>query len=168
MQLEKEYLNLISNRFSQTFGRFALAAGQLDDEQIWYRQSIYMNSVGILFQHLNGNLNQWICSSIGGENFQRNRDQEFLDTDRKSKEEIINMMDSLGKKVQNVISNVAPETLLNPINIQGNDTTIMSALLFVLAHFELHTGQVMMMAKLILGEKYIASWKPSSAGQSKK
>jgi hypothetical protein len=168
MQIEKEYLNLISNRFSQAFGRFALAVGQLDDEQIWYRPSNYMNSIGILFQHLNGNLNQLICSSIGGESFQRNRDQEFLDTDRKSKEEIMKLIDSLGKRIQNIISNVAPETLLAPKSVLGLDMTVMSVLLAALTHFELHTGQVMMMAKLILGEKYIVTWKPANPGQVKK
>ena len=40
---------------------------QLTDEQVWWRPSESMNSIGNLILHLCGNLRQWIVAGIGGE-----------------------------------------------------------------------------------------------------
>ena len=167
MQVEKEYLNIIYKRFENAFGRITHAINQLDNQQIWNHSSNDLNSIGIIVQHLNGNLNQWICSAIGGEIFNRNRSQEFVEEERKSKEEILLLISTLRRKLQDIICNVSPESLLSYRRIQGFDETVMSALLISLTHFELHVGQVMLLAKLILGDKYKVSWQPTTAEQGK-
>lgn len=80
MQTENEFLKIISNRFSKSFERIFHGINQLNDQQVWYRPSNNSNSVGIILQHLDGNLNQWICSAVGGEVFERNREHEFKDS----------------------------------------------------------------------------------------
>jgi hypothetical protein len=50
---------------------------QLSDDEIWWRPNPASNSAGNLVLHLCGNVRQWIISSLGGEEFQRQRDLEF-------------------------------------------------------------------------------------------
>ena len=50
---------------------------RMSDEDLWWRPNDVSNSVGNLVLHLCGNLRQWIVSSIGGAEFQRDRDGEF-------------------------------------------------------------------------------------------
>jgi hypothetical protein len=113
MQIENELLKIISVRFSKAFERIAHAVHQLDDQQIWYRPSSNSNSVGIILQHLSGNLNQWICSAIGGEAFERHRPKEFTDLNAIPQKELLQKMTVLDKKIQNVILQITPESLLS-------------------------------------------------------
>ena len=140
---------------------------QLDDRQLWLRPSDHSNSIGIIVQHISGNLHQWVCSAVGGETFHRNRAQEFEDGERKSKSDIMNLVEALSKNIQNVISHVSPESLLSCRRIQGFDETVMSALLATLTHLELHVGQIMLLTKIMLDEKYREYWRPANAEQGK-
>jgi hypothetical protein len=167
VQTEKEYLKIVSIRFSKAFDLVAHAINQLDDQQIWYRPSNNSNSIGIILQHLSGNLHQWVCSAVGGETFQRHRALEFHEGERSSKKDILNLVEILKKKIETVISQVSTEDLLSSRRVQGFDETVMSVLLAALTHFELHTGQIILIAKLILGEPYQESWRPTNAEQGK-
>ena len=168
MQIENELLKIISIRFSTAFERISHGVNQLNDEQIWHRPSDSSNSIGIILQHLDGNLNQWICSALGGEEFHRNRTGEFKEAEHKSKKDALNQFESLSKKIDKIISQVTGDSLLSYRRIQGFDETIMSALITALIHLELHAGQILYITKLILGEKYVESWKPVNQEQGKK
>ena len=90
MQIENQILTIISTRFSKAFERITHAVNQLDDQQIWHRPSSNSNSVGIILQHLSGNLHQWVYSAIGGHAFERNRAQEFTDLNPSPKKNFFN------------------------------------------------------------------------------
>jgi uncharacterized damage-inducible protein DinB len=167
LQTETEFLKIVSLRFSQAFDRILHAVNQLDDEQLRYRPSNNSNSIGVIIQHVTGNLNQWIYSGVGGGTFQRHRAQEFKEAVSKSKEEILATTSSLRKKILDVVSQVPPDSLLSSRHIQGFDETVMSALIAALTHLELHSGQIIFLAKLILGEKYEESWQPENTEQGK-
>lgn len=49
--------------------------------------------------------------------------------------------------------------------IQGFDETVMSALYIAVSHLELHAGQILFIAKLLLGKNYIEYWKPETPEQ---
>ncbi len=165
MQIENEFLKIVSIRFSKAFDRIYHGIGQLNDQQIWYRPSSNSNSIGIILQHLDGNLNQWICSAIGGEVFNRNRGQEFKETKHISKKEILIKLSLLKEKIDGIISQIPSGSLLSYRRIQGFDETVMSALIIALTHLELHAGQIIYITKLILGDNYKESWKPSNPEQ---
>jgi len=167
MQIEKEFIKLISIRFSKAFERIIHVVNQLDDKQIWHRPSSNSNSVGIIFQHLSGNLNQWVCSAIGGEVFERNRPQEFIDAELISQKDILLKISILNKKIQDVLLQVTPESLLSNRRIQGFDETVMSALIKAVAHLELHGGQISFLAKLMLDKEYKVYWQPVNKEQGK-
>ena len=167
MQIENELIKIISTRFSKAFERISHSIRQLDDQQIWYRPSGSSNSVGIIIQHLSGNLHQWVCSAIGGEAFQRNRPQEFKESEMIPQKDILLRISELDKKIQSILLQVTPESLLSPRHIQGFDETVLSALLAALTHLELHSGQVAFLAKLMLDKEYKTSWQPLNKEQGK-
>ena len=162
MSIESEFLTQISTRFKQAFNRIAYAAGQLNDEQVWQRPASQSNNIGIILQHLTGNLNQWVCSSIGGSVYERNRSAEFADARRHSKNELLGDFAQLGETVQKVLSAIPQDSLMSIRRIQDSDYTILAALLFTVTHLELHAGQVTYIAKLLLNERYSEQQRPKA------
>ena len=63
--------------FAEYFDKIERTAGRLTVEQIWWRPNAACNSVGNLLLHLSGNLSQWVLAGLGGESFERRRDEEF-------------------------------------------------------------------------------------------
>jgi len=160
MKTEIEFLKQTSDRFKEGFDRILKAVNQLDTQQTWLRPSSESNSVGIILQHLIGNLNQWVCAGVGKAHFQRNRPGEFRDDQHPSKDEILQIFVNLGKAVEDVISCLKPDSLHSPVRIQDTDVTVMSALYKAATHFEFHEGQILYAAKLLLNEKYLGIWGP--------
>jgi hypothetical protein len=160
MKTEIEFLRQTADRFKEGFDRILKAVSQLDDRQTWTRPSPESNSVGIILQHLIGNLNQWVCAGIGGADFQRNRPEEFRDHQHASKDEIIQKFVNLGNAIQETVSRTKPDALHSPLRIQDADLTVMSALYKTISHFEFHEGQILYIAKLLLNEKYMGIWGP--------
>jgi uncharacterized damage-inducible protein DinB len=160
MKTETELLKQTSERFREGFKRILKAVSQLDTHQIWIRPSSESNSVGIIVQHLYGNLNQYICAGVGGAQYQRNRPEEFRDHRQIPKDEILKMVADLASAVESVISKASPDSLLEPRRIQDQDLTVLSALSKAVTHFEFHEGQILYIAKLLLNEAYIGIWGP--------
>jgi hypothetical protein len=160
MKTETEFLRQMSHRFKEAFERIFKAVDQLETDHIWIRPASESNSIGIILQHLFGNLNQWVCAGIGGSDFQRNRPEEFQDRQRISKDEILRKFKDLSVAVENAISGIPPDSLLSSRHIQDHDVTVMAALFKALTHFECHEGQILYIAKLLLNERYAVIWGP--------
>ena len=167
MEIGNEFIKLISERFNTAFGRSINVINQLDDNQIWYCPSSKSNSIGIIIQHLTGNLNQWICDALGGYEYNRNRPLEFKEEQRIPKDKILKSFSELDRTIREIILKIQPEDLLASRRIQEYDVSIMGALLNTLTHFELHAGQISYIAKLQLNEKYQEQWKPLTKEQGK-
>ena len=165
MQTEQD-LRVIGLRFSNAMNRMIHVLKQLNDEQLWLRPSANVNSVGILVQHLQGNLHQWVLAAIGGETFHRHRAQEFEDRDIYPKKLCSNQWSCWLKRFRMSFPRPAGEPACLPPN-SGIDETVMSALLDALTHLELHTGQMTLLSKLILGDTYQEYWKPENTEQGK-
>jgi hypothetical protein len=160
MKTEIEFLKQTSERFNEAFDRILKAVDQLEDPQVWARLSSESNSVGIILQHLIGNLSQWVCAGIGGAGYQRNRPAEFRDEQHPFKDEILQQFINLKVEVERVISRVQPDSLLEPRRIQDLDVNVMSAFYKAITHFEFHEGQILCIAKIILNTKYVGIWGP--------
>jgi uncharacterized damage-inducible protein DinB len=65
----------------------------LTTEQIWKRPHPCGNSVGHLLLHLTGNLNYYIGARVAGTGYVRDRDREFTESEKKSKEEVLAAFD---------------------------------------------------------------------------
>lgn len=122
---------------------------KLTDEQIWWRANAESNSIGNLILHLCGNARQWIVCGVGSAPDNRNRDAEFERRDVIPRDELLTLLRSTLSDVQTTLQSVNPSILLERRKIQGNDVEILEAIFHVTEHFSMHTGQIIMLTKML-------------------
>ena len=122
---------------------------KLTDEQIWWRANEESNSIGNLILHLCGNARQWIISGVGSEPDNRNRDSEFEQRELIPRTELLTLLRSTLSEVETTLRAVDPTTILDHRKIQGNDVEILEAIFHVTEHFSMHTGQIIMLTKMM-------------------
>jgi uncharacterized damage-inducible protein DinB len=132
--------------------RIRSAVERLSDEDVWWRPNAASNSIGNLLLHLAGNARQWIVSGVGGEEDIRRREQEFAATGGLTKEEALSRLERTISDVEATLSRVNPAVLLEERQIQGRRVTVLDAIYHVVEHFSMHTGQIVYIAKLRLGQ----------------
>jgi len=122
---------------------------KLSDDQIWWRANEESNSIGNLILHLCGNARQWIVCGIGSAPDARNRDAEFEQRDLIPRDELVALLRSTLIDVNETLQSVDPSTLLEYRKIQGNEVDILEAVFHVTEHFSMHTGQIILLTKLL-------------------
>lgn len=125
---------------------------KLSDEQVWWRANEESNSIGNLILHLCGNARQWIVCGIGSAPDGRNRDSEFEQRDVIPRDELLPLLRSTLSDVRATLQSVDPSTLLEYRKIQGNDVDILEAIFHVTEHFSMHTGQIIMLTKMMTSD----------------
>ena len=138
---------------------------QLGTGDLWWTPRDGCNPIGVIIQHLLGNLRQWAISGIGGEPDVRDRPAEFRVEGRVEKGELQTQFNRLLDRVAAVYSNVGDSEILDGKRIQGFDTTVLDAIYDTMCHLKLHTGQVLYLTRMRLGEAYRESWSPATAEQ---
>jgi hypothetical protein len=124
----------------------------LTDEDVWWRANEASNSVGNLVLHLSGNVQQWIIGGVGNAPYQRDRQHEFGERGVIPREELLARLKSTLAQADRLLAGVDPARLLERKEIQGCEVTVMEAILRIVQHFALHTGQIMLLTKLRAGE----------------
>jgi uncharacterized damage-inducible protein DinB len=128
--------------------KIRLALESLDETSIWKRETEESNSIGNLLLHLTGNVREWIVGGIGGEATDRNRSAEFAAKSGFMKRELLAGLSSSVMDADKVLATVTESDLAREVTIQGRDTTVLAAVYHVVEHFSMHTGQVIMLAKM--------------------
>jgi uncharacterized damage-inducible protein DinB len=121
----------------------------LNDQQIWWRANEQSNSIGNLLLHLSGNVRQWIVCGLGGATDGRDRDSEFAQRDAIPGAELFGRLKGTVDEAVGVLGRLDPDTLLAKHRIQGLDVSALEAVLHVVEHFSMHTGQIILLAKLL-------------------
>ena len=138
---------------------------QLATEDLWWAPRASCNPIGVIIQHLIGNLRQWAISDIGGEADVRDRPSEFRVANESPKDELQTEFNRLLDQVAEVYAQVSAAELSAARRIQGFETTALAAIYDTMCHLELHTGQVLYLTRLRLGTAYRESWSPASKEQ---
>ena len=120
----------------------------LSDEQIWWRANPQSNSIGNLLLHLSGNVRQWIVSGIGGVIDARDRDAEFAARAVIPRDELLGRLKQTLSEADQALAQFDSERLVERMQIQGCDVTALEAILHVVEHFSMHTGQIILMSKM--------------------
>ena len=121
----------------------------LSDNDLWWRANEESNSIGNLLLHLCGNARQWIVSGLGGATDQRLRQAEFDERSLIPKVQLLSRLrDTLGE-VDAVLAEFDQTRLLNGYRIQQGDVTALEAIFHVTEHFSMHTGQIILLTKLL-------------------
>jgi uncharacterized damage-inducible protein DinB len=116
---------------------------------LWQRPARECNAIGNLLLHLDGNVRQWIVSGVGGAADSRERSAEFAAEGGATSEELIARLDVTLSEVDAVLARLAPDDLLQPRTIQGREVTVLEAVYHVTEHFGMHTGQIILMTKML-------------------
>ena len=115
----------------------------LSGQQFWRNPYSYGNSIGHLVLHLSGNLNYYIGAQIAGTGYVRNRDREFTEADRPSKEEVVRKFDDAIKLVVDTIGQQAPENWSAAYSAErSKEKNRFAILLSCAAHADHHLGQI--------------------------
>ncbi|MBA3804468.1 MAG: DUF1572 family protein [Acidobacteria bacterium] len=122
---------------------------QLTDEDVWWRAAEESNSIGNLILHVAGNARQWIVSGVGGDLDRRARQQEFDRREVITRAELLAVLFETLEEVDAALQRVDPKRLLEQRHIQGHDVTILEAVFHVVEHFSMHTGQIILLTKML-------------------
>jgi uncharacterized damage-inducible protein DinB len=124
---------------------------ELSEEAVWWRANPESNSIGNLLLHLAGNVRQWIVSGIGGAPDDRIRQQEFDAQAGITRAELLARLRQALLEVDEVLAAFDPSRVLEERHIQGYDVVVLEALFHVVEHFAMHTGQIILLTKMLKG-----------------
>jgi hypothetical protein len=147
--------------------RIEHCAGQLTDQQIWWRPRPEMNAIGNLLLHLSGNVGQWIISTIENTPSDRNRPAEFAQRDLIPSTELLKRLRETVERATQAIGRLTePLQLLEPRRVQGHDTCILAAVFHSVCHFEGHAQEIVCLTRQLLGDQYKFQWVPVTPEQT--
>ncbi len=149
---EREFVNYSTEKLTQFCGRIEDCLGRLTHEQVWMRNADTQNAVGNLVLHLCGNVTQWIGSGVAGRPDTRERDKEFAARGEQDPAELAERIRHVVEDAVSVIRSLSPQRLLEPIQVQKYDTTVLGAVYHVVCHFCEHTGQILFATKLLTSQ----------------
>ncbi len=138
--------------FEESSPRILQCLNELTPKQVWIATNENTNSVGNLILHLEGNIRQYICHAIGGDEDKRMRNHEFIPSQRLSQDELKNHWTQLMEDAKSVISNIRTEDLTKEVYVQCFEENVTSILIHVAEHLSYHTGQIALMTKQFLNK----------------
>ncbi len=152
MTSDEIFLTFSAEKLEQLDGRIQDCLARLTPEQIWARTSENENAIGNLVLHLSGNVRQWIGSGVGGLADNRQRDTEFDARGGMAPLELAELLKTWVAEAAAIIRAVPASRLTERITPQGYDVTVLEAIAHVVEHFSQHTGQIILLTKILTGK----------------
>lgn len=165
VSVERFFLIAATENLEASTAKIRHCVSQLDDEQGWWRPTPSQNSIGNLILHLCGNIGQWIISGVDETEDIRDRPSEFVDSIRLPKVELSAMLDTCVEQAGRTLEVVADSAVMSGRRIQGYDTTVLSAVLDAVSHFQGHTQEIISLTRQQLGERYTFDFIPTTPEQ---
>jgi uncharacterized damage-inducible protein DinB len=127
---------------------------QLSDEQLRTPLDANTNSIAVIMKHIGGNLrSRWTdFLTTDGEKPWRNRDDEFIDT-FKSRDKIMQAWEAGWAALFTALESLHEADLGLEVTIRGEVHSVPLAILRALDHCGYHVGQIVLTARLLVGEK---------------
>lgn len=131
------------------------AMDQVSEDDINWTANGQINSIAITVKHLWGNmLSRWTdFLTSDGEKEWRDRDGEFTGTFH-SKQEMLAKWEDGWQCLLETLNTLTSEQLDLPITIRGERHSVIAAIHRQLAHYSSHVGQIVLLAKLLAGNKW--------------
>lgn len=138
--------------YDECLPRILKCIDMLEEEKIWWRPNPNSNSIGNLVLHLTGNVRQWIYAGLGRNKDIRNRNWEFEEATKMSKDELKTELVAVLNLIRPVISQLPAEELLIIRRVQTFEESGLTILIHVTEHFSYHTGQIAYITKMITNQ----------------
>jgi len=123
---------------------------KLDDDHLYYRPNKNSNSINNQVLHLDGNVRQWLISTMSETEDHRKRDSEFDFENKKSKPELISILNKLEDDIRAILPNILNIDLTQAQSVQCYTELNLSIIIHVLEHFSYHVGQITYITKMLL------------------
>lgn len=123
----------------------------LSDEDVWWRANEGSNSIGNLLLHLEGSTRAWIAGVAGGISSARDRQQEFDEREQIPRAELMSRLRRTLTEADGVLARLAVEVLPERRQARDEEVTVLFAVYHAVEHFSMHTGQIIMLAKMRAG-----------------
>jgi uncharacterized damage-inducible protein DinB len=123
----------------------------LSDADVWWRANDGSNSIGNLLLHLDGSTRAWIVGVAGGSPSPRNRQQEFDERERIPRTELMSRLRETVAEADGVLARLDVGVLLERRQARDEEVSVLWAVYHAIEHFSMHTGQIIMLAKMRSG-----------------
>jgi len=164
--MQKNYLESITKQFHYYKLLGERTFEQLSDEELFWQYHPDTNSIGILVNHLWGNMkSRWTdFLSTDGEKEWRERDKEFEEV-IKTRAELLQKWEEGWACLFEALDGIDEDNFNDLVYIRNQGHTIVEAINRQLAHYAYHVGQIVQIGKMLKGD----DWKSLSIpkGQSK-
>jgi hypothetical protein len=124
------------------------AMAQVSDEQLFAELDEGGNSIAIIIKHMTGNMrSRWVdFLTTDGEKPDRNRDGEFVDRPA-TREELMRLWEDGWGHIFSALEPLSDSDLGRTVTIRGEAHSVMQAINRQVAHYSMHIGQIVMLAK---------------------
>src|SRR5262245_13690821 len=141
------------------------AFNQLKDEDSFVTIDAESNSIAIIVKHVTGNMRSRFTDFLttDGEKLDRHRDQEFELTSKTTRADVMGWWDKNWPIVFSALGSLKPEDLMRTVTIRNEPHTVLQAINRQLAHYALHIGQIVFLAKHLCSSE----WKTLSIARGK-
>ena len=126
-----------------------LAFEKTVEEHIWKLPISNGISLGNQILHINGNMTQYIISSLGENIDYRDRNKEFEINIKYNKTELLKKLDATIISSLNVIDSAQSSNYLKLREVQGYKLSGIGVLLHAVEHFSYHVGQIAFWVKFL-------------------
>jgi len=153
--MQNSFLNSVTKQFKYYKSLGDKTYSQLTAEQLFWSPSPEANSIAILIKHITGNMkSRWTnFLTEDGEKEWRNRDDEFVNT-FKTKEEVLAYWETGWSCLFNSLNSLSAANLEDIVYIRNQGHTVTEAINRQLCHYPYHIGQIVFLAKIILGDDW--------------
>ncbi|MFS4467696.1 DUF1572 family protein [Maribacter sp. 2210JD10-5] len=140
---------------------------QLQEEDLYWQYNDADNSIALIVKHMAGNmLSRWTnFLNEDGEKSWRNREEEFVNPPE-AKEALLLLWEKDWDCLFDALSQIDDTNFEKKIHIRNEPHTIIEAINRQLAHYANHAGQIVLLGKMIRGEKWISLSVPKGGSKA--
>ena len=131
------------------------AMEQVTDEQLQAALDPETNSIAKIVKHLSGNMrSRWTdFLATDGEKPDRRRDAEFIDPPP-TRRDLLAAWEDGWNRLFETLESLSEEDLKRTITIRGEAHSVMQAVNRQVAHYGLHVGQIVLLARHFAGHRW--------------
>ena len=155
LKLTTSYLEDSLALFRQYKALAERAMEQVTDEQLFTTLDEEANSIALIVKHMAGNMrSRWTdFLASDGEKPDRNRDSEFVDPPA-TRERLLAVWEEGWSCVFQALEPLSDSDLERTVKIRAEAHTVMQAVNRQVAHYALHIGQIVFLAKHLARDRW--------------
>jgi len=158
----QHFLDYVMNRF-----RYMKLHAERAFNQVKNKEDLFLlldeesNSIAIMIRHLVGNMkSRWTDFLTTDGEKTRDRPDEFDQTLRISRDELLKTWEDGWSCVFDALSRLTPDDLMNNIIIRKKQYSVLEAIADHLTHYSVHVGQIIFLAKHLVSDSWEYLSKP--------